>query len=523
MASSRISAENPAGTAANVPEWSVSELSAALKRTVEDAYGYVRVRGEVSGFKGPSPSGHCYFRLKDDKAVLEGVIWKGVWGRMRVKPEEGLDVIVSGKLTTFPGSSKYQLVIDTLEPAGVGALMKLLDERKKKLAAEGLFDEARKQLIPFLPDVIGVVTSPTGAVIRDILHRLADRFPRRVLVWPVRVQGEASAAEVANAINGFNAMPEGGVLPRPDLIIVARGGGSLEDLWSFNEEIVVRAAAASMIPLISAVGHETDITLIDFVSDRRAPTPTAAAEMAVPVRSELLARIVALAARRLACWQRGLDQRRKELSLLSRALPKDILAGPRQQLDTLAERLPRALTANAQIHHRQYSSVAGRLAPQLLINTIERRKERYVSLNQRLKAGLVANAQAHRARLSRHRERVVAFGERAHRATLALLRQHGARIERAERLLAAFSYREVLKRGFALVRDGDGHPLRSATAVGGGMRLDIEFADGRVGAVADGESAAPDVGKLNPVSKPLAKPKPRGGGDSGGQGSLFGL
>jgi exodeoxyribonuclease VII large subunit len=285
----------------NVVEWSVSELSAALKRTVEDAYGFVRVRGEVSGFKGPSPSGHCYFRLKDDRAVLEGVIWKGVYGRMRIKPEEGLDVIVTGKLTTFAGSSKYQLVIESLEPAGVGALLKQLEERKKKLAAEGLFDEARKQLIPFLPDVIGVVTSPTGAVIRDILHRLADRFPRRVLVWPVRVQGEQSAAEVANAIHGFNALPEGGALPRPDLIIVARGGGSLEDLWSFNEEIVVRAAAESMIPLISAVGHETDITLIDFASDRRAPTPTAAAEMAVPVRSELLARIVALAARRLAC------------------------------------------------------------------------------------------------------------------------------------------------------------------------------------------------------------------------------
>src|SRR6187455_209147 len=258
----------------NVVEWTVSELSSALRRTVEDAYGYVRVRGEVSGFKGASPSGHVYFRLKDDKAVLEAVIWKGTFGRMRVRPEEGLDVIVSGKLTTFAGSSKYQIVIDSLEPAGIGALMKLLEDRKKKLAAEGLFDEARKQLLPFLPKVIGVVTSPTGAVIRDILHRLEDRFPRRVLVWPVRVQGDTSAAEVAAAIHGFNAMPEAGPMPRPDLIIVARGGGSLEDLWSFNEEIVVRAAAASMIPLISAVGHETDVTLIDFASDRRAPTPT---------------------------------------------------------------------------------------------------------------------------------------------------------------------------------------------------------------------------------------------------------
>src|SRR5665213_2604736 len=233
----------PEATLNNVVEWTVSELSAALKRTVEDAYGFVQVRGEISGFKGASPSGHCYFRLKDDRAVLEGVIWKGVYGRMRVKPEEGLDVIVSGKLTTFPGSSKYQIVIDSLEPAGVGALMKLLEERKKKLAAEGLFDEARKQLIPFLPEVIGVVTSPTGAVIRDILHRLADRFPRRVLVWPVAVQGESAAREVAAAIDGFNRLTPGGALPRPDLLIVARGGGSLEDLMAFNEEIVVRAAA----------------------------------------------------------------------------------------------------------------------------------------------------------------------------------------------------------------------------------------------------------------------------------------
>ena len=290
----------------NLVEWTVSELSAALRRTVEDAYGYVRVRGEVSGFKGASPSGHCYFRLKDDKAVLEAVIWKGTFARMRVQPEEGLDVIASGKLTTFAGSSKYQIVIDTLEPAGIGALMKLLEERNKKLAAEGLFAEARKQLLPFLPQVIGVVTSPTGAVIRDILHRLEDRFPRRVLVWPVRVQGETSAAEVAAAIEGFNALPERGPLPRPDLIIVARGGGSLEDLWSFNEEIVVRAAAASMIPLISAVGHETDVTLIDFAADKRAPTQTAAAELAVPVRAELMSALASLGARKLACWQPGI-------------------------------------------------------------------------------------------------------------------------------------------------------------------------------------------------------------------------
>jgi exodeoxyribonuclease VII large subunit len=498
----------------NIAEWTVSELSAALKRTVEDAYGYVRVRGEVSGFRGASPSGHCYFRLKDDKAVLESVIWKGTFARMRVKPEEGLDVIASGRLTTFPGSSKYQIVIDSLEPAGIGALMKLLEERKKKLAAEGLFDEARKQLLPFIPEVIGVVTSPSGAVIRDILHRLADRFPRRVLVWPVRVQGETSAAEVAAGIEGFNALPERGPLPRPDLIIVARGGGSLEDLWSFNEEIVVRAAAASMIPLISAVGHETDFTLIDFAADWRAPTPTAAAEKAVPVRADLLTRLASLGHRKLACWQRGLERHRKELSLLARALPKDILAGPRQQLDALSERLPRALRANAQLHHTQFSRVASRLAPQLLRNQVERRRERYDSLTRRLSASLLANAQAHRARIARHRDRVTSCGNAARRAMLTLLDRHGARLERADRLLVAFSYREVLKRGFALVRDGEGHPLRAAASVTSGMPLSIEFADGRVRAVAEGDA----------VPRPAPAPRRRrasGGGDDG-QGSLFG-
>jgi exodeoxyribonuclease VII large subunit len=470
----------------NVVEWTVSELSAALKRTVEDAYGYVRVRGEVSGFRGASPSGHAYFRLKDDKAVLEGVIWKGVYGRMRVKPEEGLDVIVSGKLTTFAGSSKYQIVIDSLEPAGIGALMKLLEERKKKLAAEGLFDEARKQLLPFLPEVIGVVTSPTGAVIRDILHRLADRFPRRVLVWPVRVQGESSAAEVANAIRGFNALPERGALPPPDLIIVARGGGSLEDLLSFSEEMVVRAAAESMIPLISAVGHETDVTLIDFASDRRAPTPTAAAEIAVPVRAELLAQIAALAARQIGAWQRGMGMRRTELLAATRALPAadELLADPRQRLDSLAKRLPRALNANAQLHRTHLTRAAARLTPLLL-----------------------------RARLARGNEIVGAFAERRTRAYRVYLDRRAQRLRSAGQLLAAFSYRGVLARGFALVRDGEGHPLRSAAAVTARMRLEIEFSDGRVAATADAEGAPQPA-------KPRGRP--RGGEGPAGQGSLFG-
>src|SRR5215470_14149276 len=271
----------------NLPEYTVSELSAAVKRSLEQGFSYVRVRGEVSGFKRHG-SGHCYLSLKDTDAVLDGVIWRVTAQRMSLKPEDGLEVVCTGRITTYAGRSKYQLVIESMELAGVGALLKMLEDRRKRLAAEGLFDAARKRPLPYLPGVIGVVTSPTGAVIRDILHRLADRFPRRVLLWPVAVQGEGAAEQVATAIEGFNRLPETGPIPRPDLLIVARGGGSLEDLMAFNEEVVVRAAAASKIPLISAVGHETDTTLIDFASDKRAPTPTAAAEMAVPVRADLM-------------------------------------------------------------------------------------------------------------------------------------------------------------------------------------------------------------------------------------------
>src|SRR3954465_12807468 len=345
----------------NVAEFTVSELSAALKRTVEDQFGYVRVRGEISGYKGPHGSGHVYFALKDQTAKIDGVIWKGVFGRMRVKPEEGMEVIVTGKLTTYPNRSSYQIIVETLEPAGLGALMALLEERKRKLPAEGLFDEARKQLLPFLPETIGVITSPTGAVIRDILHRLADRFPRHVIVWPVKVQGDGSAEQVAAAIRGFNALPDGGRIRRAHPLLVARGGGSLEDLWSFNEEIVVRAAADSMIPLISAVGHETDVTLIDFPPDRRAPTPTAAAEIAVPVKSELIARVDGLGRRSLACWTRAQDHRPPEFRSAPLALPsaEALLAIPRQRLDACADRLPRALRANAQVHHTMFSRISG--------------------------------------------------------------------------------------------------------------------------------------------------------------------
>src|SRR6185503_10433389 len=286
----------PTTLRSNLPEYSVSEISNLLKRTVEEKFAYVRVRGEISGFKRHS-SGHCYLALKDDEAVLDAVIWRMTAQRLGLKPEDGMEVVCTGKLTTYPGRSKYQLVIESVELAGIGALLKLLEDRKKKLEAEGLFDESRKRRLPYLPDVIGVVTSPTGAVIRDILHRLADRFPRRVLVWPVRVQGDGAAEQVAAAIRGFNALPAYGPIPRPDLLIVARGGGSLEDLWSFNEQCVVRAVAEGTIPLISAVGHETDVTLIDFAADRRAPTPTAAAEIAVPVRSELIAQVATLGRR----------------------------------------------------------------------------------------------------------------------------------------------------------------------------------------------------------------------------------
>src|SRR6187399_212158 len=375
----------PAEQLNNAPEFTVSELSQSLKRTVEDAFGHVRVRGEISGFRGAHSSGHCYFALKDESAKIEAVIWKFAHARMRFKPQEGLEVIATGKLTTYPGSSKYQIVIEAIEPAGIGALMALMEERKKKLAAEGLFDEARKQLLPWLPEVIGVVTSPTGAVIRDILHRLQDRFPRRVLVWPVKVQGDGSAEQVAAAIRGFNALPQDGKIPRPDVLIVARGGGSLEDLWSFNEEIVVRAAAESIIPLISAVGHETDITLIDFAADKRAPTPTAAAEMAVPVRSELMVEVAGLARRTMVCWLRGQESRRNELRAAARALPaaNELLAIPRQRLDGAASALPRGLKANTHAHFRRFAAVASRLSPRLLSHRIERCKEQTVAFGDR--------------------------------------------------------------------------------------------------------------------------------------------
>jgi exodeoxyribonuclease VII large subunit len=531
----------------NSPEVTVSQLSAALKRTVEEAYGFVRVRGEISGYRGPHSSGHAYFALKDEGAKIDAVVWKGVFGRMRFKPQEGLEVVATGRLTTYPGRSSYQIVIETLEPAGVGALMALLEERKKKLAAEGLFDEARKQLLPFLPEVIGVVTSPTGAVIRDILHRLEDRFPRRVLVWPVRVQGEGAAAEVAAAIQGFNALEPGGRIPRPDLVIVARGGGSLEDLWAFNEEVVVRAAAESMIPLISAVGHETDITLIDFASDRRAPTPTAAAEMAVPVRSELMAQVDGLARRGRTCWIQHQERRRTDLRGLARALPTaDRLLGERRQrLDGAAARLLRGLSANNTIHGRQLDRVAARLvaqAPKAHLERMrqqiakldqrigfaqrrmfERPKERFESFAKRLASAMRTNRDAHVEGLKRAREKVEGLSDRAERAMRTLLDRQQRSLDRAQGLLSALSYQGVLARGYALVRDEAGRPLRAAAMVRAGARLDIEFTDGHVAAITAGDDGAPSSADAStPAAESLVKTRRRRASGSSGQGSLFG-
>jgi exodeoxyribonuclease VII large subunit len=360
--------EDPSGQPpGNAPEYTVSELSGAVKKTVEGAFGRVRVRGEI-GRVSPQRTGTTYFDLKDERAVIAAVIWKDEGWRMAVKPEEGMEVIATGRLTTFPGQSKYQLIVDELRPAGVGALMAMLAARRKALAAEGLFDAARKRPLPYLPEIIGVVTSPTGAVIRDILHRLRDRFPRKVLIWPVAVQGERCAPEVARAIAGFNRLTAGGRLPRPDLLIVARGGGSLEDLWGFNDEAVVRAAAASAIPLISAVGHETDTTLIDHAADWRAPTPTAAAEKAVPVRMDLLAWTGDQGTRLGRGVTRALGQRRQRLADVVRALPRPrtLVEGARQRLDRADERLSGALTRGVHVRRLRLSEAAGALRPSLL-------------------------------------------------------------------------------------------------------------------------------------------------------------
>ena len=360
----------------NSPALTVTELSGALKRTVENAFGQVRVRGEISGFKRHA-SGHCYFTLKDENACIDGVIWRSGAGTLAFRPEDGAEVVATGKLTTYPGRSKYQIVIERMELAGEGALLALLERRRKALAAEGLFDPARKRRLPFLPQVIGVVTSPTGAVIRDILHRLEDRCPTRVILWPVAVQGEGASARIAAAIRGFPAIE-----PRPDLLIVARGGGSIEDLWPFNEEEVVRAAAESPIPLISAVGHETDTTLIDHAADLRAPTPTAAAELAVPVRSELFAQLAEFQHRARNCLSRRVERSREryDLTVCRWPHPQAIFAPAVQRVDDLGDRLPRSLGARAATARAELNLVSGRLRRDLVEQRIARMSEQLGAL-----------------------------------------------------------------------------------------------------------------------------------------------
>jgi exodeoxyribonuclease VII large subunit len=447
----------------NLPEFSVTELSAALKRAVEDQFAFVRVRGEISGLKFHS-SGHVYFDLKDDKAVLNAVIWRGTVGRLKVRPEAGMEVILTGKLSTYAGSSRYQIIVEQVELAGLGALMLVLEERRKKLAAEGLFDAARKKKLPFLPEVIGVVTSPTGAVIRDILHRLEARFPRRVLLWPVAVQGEKAAAEVAAAIAGFNAF-DGWRLPRPDLIIVARGGGSVEDLMA-------------AIPLISAVGHETDTTLIDFAADVRAPTPTAAAELAVPVRSELLVQTLDLERRFVRSLTKAMEDRRRHLAQLVRVLPRpeSLFASPRQRLDMASDKLQHVLRRNLQIHIVRFNRAGAQLRDRVL-----------------------------RDRMTVAFERVDALARRAERAERTRLGEARRHLDGLGRFLEGISYRAALERGFALVRGDDGTVRRRAGAVKSGEPLILTCADGEARAVA-GEGAS---------TRPAKKKR---GAD---QGSLF--
>lgn len=507
MSDSFPTSDPSSGAATNAAEFTVSEISGALKRAVEDQFGNVRVRGEISGYRGPHSSGHAYFALKDERARLEAVIWKGTFSRLKFRPEEGMEVIASGKLTTYPGSSKYQIVIDNLEPAGAGALMALLEERRRKLAAEGLFDDERKRALPYMPRVVGVVTSPTGSVIRDIIHRITDRFPLHVLVWPVRVQGDTTGAEVSTAIEGFNRLDPAGPIPRPDVLIVARGGGSLEDLWGFNDEAVVRAAAASSIPLISAVGHETDWTLIDHAADVRAPTPTGAAELAVPVKADLEAALSRLSARLKGAVSRSTERKRQGLRAAARALPSadQLLALPRRRFDEAASRLGRALFANTEAKRLRFRGL--RLSPAMLQRRVNEARTRFAR-----DAARVAPATLTR-RMETHRQTLQLLGRRADQCIAATLERRSTRLAQAGRLAETLSHKSVLQRGFALIRDADDKPVKSATHIKPGDVLSIEFADGRASAVASGSEAPAKP----PARKQTTKPK-AGGGE---QGSLF--
>ncbi len=513
-----MSAESEAPDAtpgSNTPELSVSELAQALKRTVEDRFGRVRVRGEISNYRGPHASGHAYFSLKDANARLDAVAWKGTLQRLRARPQEGLEVIATGRITTFPGKSSYQIVIETMEPAGVGALMALLEARRKQFESEGLFDQSRKRPIPFLPRVVGVVTSPTGAVIRDILHRINERFPCRVLVWPARVQGETSAAEVAAAIRGFNVLPTSGAIPRPDVLIVARGGGSLEDLWSFNEEIAVRAVAESRIPLIAAVGHETDWTLIDLAADLRAPTPTGAAEKAVPVRVELLELLAGRGRRLSTATHRLMQDRRNRLNALTRVMPSplNLLATPRQRLDRAGERLATGLRARQDAQRLRLARAAGRLARHSPQAELARMSEKLRGLATRLSRGLAARVVLARRETDHVSQRLKSLDMRMARAITQSLAERRTKLERLRRLGESLSHHAVLGRGFALVRDSEGALVRSTAQAPTGAMLEIEVSDGRFSAQAakpEGQTAAKTPVKTKRTTKA-----------GGGQGSLF--
>ena len=509
--------EEPEASPSNAPEYTVSELSGAVKRVIEGEFGLVRVRGEISRVSRPA-SGHFYFDLKDDRASIAAIIWKGQASKLKIRPEEGIEVVATGRMTTFPGQSKYQLVIDDIAPAGVGALMLMLEKRRAALAAEGLFDEGHKQPLPYLPDVIGVITSPSGAVIRDILHRLRDRFPSAVVIWPVAVQGEKCGSEVAAAIRGFNALAVGGPVPRPDLIIVARGGGSIEDLWGFNEEIVVRAAAASVIPLISAVGHETDTTLLDHAADRRAPTPTAAAEMAVPVRMELLAWADDSQARLMRAVAQATGLRRQRLRDLARALPRPetLLASARQRYDLWADRLPAALRNAASRKRTAFSGLAALIRADILTRFIGLARRGLGDRFDRLSPAL-ARAATDKARdlgklagrlhpeiLSRDQHKrsrdLADLGQRLTNAGRTQVAHWRLRLDATERLRQTLGYQQTLQRGYAVVR-GDGRVVQSRAEADHAAALEIQFHDGRLAVAAKaaprkGAKAPPDQGSL---------------------------
>ncbi len=470
----------------NAEPLSITEISQALKRTVEDRFGFVRIRGEMSGVKRAA-SGHLYCALKDEKSVLDGVMWRGNTSRLAFNPEDGLDVIASGKLTTYAGRSKYQIVIERLELAGEGALLALLEKTRARLEAEGLFARERKRALPYLPKTIGVVTSPTGSVIRDILHRLADRFPSQVLVWPVLVQGQGAAEQVAGAIRGFSALEPGGALPRPDVVIVARGGGSIEDLWSFNEEIVVRAISECTIPVISAVGHETDTTLADYAADRRAPTPTAAAEMAVPVRADLLATVADLANRQSRAVYRPVELGRERLEARVRRLPRpeQVLQAHTQRLDELGERLRRGLVDRSGAGREKLAAVAARLSPAVL-----------------QRGARDAQTRLDRARL------VPSLVQRP-------LEQKRAQLDALARLASQFHPEKPLERGYAIVRDSAGKALTSKQQAAKEAVLKLQFKDDVLEIARDsaaGSSAAP--------AKPMRKRTPETGTQSA-QDDLF--